>query len=147
MKYNSFKKFVETNIVKFVSNTDKISTIIHSQLNDLLNNPEFELTGWIRDLIGISNHEGLFPTKTFDKYLISVREMLEDAIIRNSHSTYDFALKININPQELNDALSGEIRLTEKNYHIVMYELNLPSLEEKLFNHAFEIYSYWYNLP
>ncbi len=104
----------------------------------MLNDPEIELIGWTRDLIGISNYEGLFPTKSFDKYLIYFTEMLEDAIHHNSRSINDFALKIHMNPQKLSDVLSGEITLSEEDYHIIMYELNLPSLEEKLFNHVFK---------
>lgn len=151
MKYNSFKKFIETNIVKFAPNTDKISTIIHSQLNDLLNNSEFELIGWTRDLIGISNHEGLFPLKAFNNYLMYFTEMLDSAIknkVFNSHITiHDFCSKVNMDYKKLNDVLSGEITLNEKDYRTIMYELNLPSLEEKLFDHVFKSYYMWHNMP
>lgn len=47
-KYNSFKKFVKRNIVRFTNNTDQISANIHSQLNDILHDDSFNLIGWIR---------------------------------------------------------------------------------------------------
>lgn len=48
-KYKVFKKFVETNVVKFVSNVDQIPSFIHGQLNYILSSKEYNLIGWIRD--------------------------------------------------------------------------------------------------
>lgn len=48
-KYESFKKYVKTKVVKFISNTDQISSQIHSQLNDILDDPDYNLIGWIRN--------------------------------------------------------------------------------------------------
>lgn len=47
-KYNDFKTNVKCNIVKFVNNIDQISTQIHSQLNDILNDSDYNLVGWVR---------------------------------------------------------------------------------------------------
>lgn len=47
-KYDSFKKFVGTKVVKFVDNIDQISGKIHAQLNDILNDTEFNLIGWVK---------------------------------------------------------------------------------------------------
>lgn len=47
-KYNNFKDFVKTKVVKFVSNIDQISTNIHSQLSDILDDSEYNLTGWVK---------------------------------------------------------------------------------------------------
>lgn len=47
-KYNDFKTNVKCNIVKFVNNIDQISTQIHLQLNDILNDSDYNLVGWIR---------------------------------------------------------------------------------------------------
>lgn len=47
-KYNNFKKEVESNIVKFAHNIDQIKTNIHSHLNDIANNSEYTLSGWIK---------------------------------------------------------------------------------------------------
>ena len=48
-KYDFFKNFVQTNLVKFVKNIDQIAINIHSQLNDILNDTEYNLIGWIRN--------------------------------------------------------------------------------------------------
>lgn len=47
-KYNDFKEFVQKQIVKFINNIDQIPGNIHSQLNDLLNDTDYNLIGWIR---------------------------------------------------------------------------------------------------
>jgi len=47
-KYDDFKEFVKKQIVHFISNKDQISGKIHSQLNDLLNDTDYSLIGWIR---------------------------------------------------------------------------------------------------
>lgn len=47
-KYDTFRTIVESNIVKFVANIDQISTNIHAQLHDILNDPDYTLIGWIK---------------------------------------------------------------------------------------------------
>lgn len=47
-KYNSFKDKVESNIVKYVSNIDQISSVVHAQLNYIINSNEYNLIGWIK---------------------------------------------------------------------------------------------------
>lgn len=47
-KYNSFKDKVESNIVKYVSNIDQIPSVIHAQLNNIINDPDYNLIGWIK---------------------------------------------------------------------------------------------------
>ncbi len=47
-KYDSFKKFVGTKVVKFVENIDQISGKIHAQLNHILNDSDYTLIGWVR---------------------------------------------------------------------------------------------------
>lgn len=47
-KYEVFKDFVKKQIVHFISNKDQISGKIHSQLNDLLDDADYNLIGWIR---------------------------------------------------------------------------------------------------
>lgn len=47
-KFNSFKDKVESNIVKYVSNIDQIPSVIHAQLNNIINDPDYNLVGWIR---------------------------------------------------------------------------------------------------
>lgn len=48
-KYNIFKEEVKSNVVLFVKNIEEIATKIHSQLNDILNDPDYSLTGWVRN--------------------------------------------------------------------------------------------------
>ncbi len=47
-KYNSFKNKVESNIVKYVSNIDQIPSVIHAQLNNIINDTDYNLVGWIK---------------------------------------------------------------------------------------------------
>lgn len=54
-KYNSFKKFVKTNVVCFANNVDKISSNIHSQLNNILHDKSYNLIGWTRGDSNISD--------------------------------------------------------------------------------------------
>lgn len=49
-KYDAFKEFVKTKIVKFPDNKDQISSNVHSQLNNLINDDENTLTGWTRNI-------------------------------------------------------------------------------------------------
>lgn len=78
-KYKSFKELVKSNIVKFVSNIDQISVAIHAQLNDISNNPNYNLIGWIRADQNIDNEFGeysfeqltrLLDNKTFNSHNI-----------------------------------------------------------------------------
>lgn len=48
-KFNHFKQYVETKVVKYAKNADLISSIIHSHLNNLLNDSDFSLIGWVRN--------------------------------------------------------------------------------------------------
>ncbi len=47
-KYEKFKDYVKSKIVKFVENTDQISSVIHSHLNTIFSDEDYKLTGWIR---------------------------------------------------------------------------------------------------
>lgn len=47
-KYNSFKKYVKTNVVKFVSSIDAISSVVHSHLNDIQIEFKDLLCGWVK---------------------------------------------------------------------------------------------------
>lgn len=49
-KYDAFKEFVKTNVVRFSDNKDQILSNIHSQLNSLINDDEYNLTGWTRNV-------------------------------------------------------------------------------------------------
>lgn len=47
-KYSLFKKYVKTNVVKFVSSIDAISSAIHSHLNDIQVQFKDVLCGWVK---------------------------------------------------------------------------------------------------
>lgn len=57
-KYDNFKNYVKKQVVKFINNIDQISVKIHSQLNDILNETDNNLIGWIRaNQVNNSLHE------------------------------------------------------------------------------------------
>lgn len=62
-KFDEFKKYVESNIVRFANNKDQISSIVHSQLNNILNDPDYNLIGWTKSTQCINN---LAQMETFD---------------------------------------------------------------------------------
>lgn len=47
-KFDDFKLLVKSNIVKFASNIEQINSVVHSHLNELLNDEDYTLIGWIR---------------------------------------------------------------------------------------------------
>lgn len=61
-KYNSFKDTIESNIVKYVSNIDQISSVIHAQLNNIYNDPNYSLAGWIKGDLIIDDSSITLPT-------------------------------------------------------------------------------------
>lgn len=63
-KHTSFNKYVlNQKVVKFVKNIDQIAINIHSQLNDIQNDPDYNLIGWVR-----SNH--IFCNEVIGNYTI-----------------------------------------------------------------------------
>ena len=78
-KYNLYKKYIKTNIVKFVSNIDQLSSQIYSHLNDIQNDSDYNLIGWIRsnymfcnELIGnytIDEYKKIMSSQIFHLYL------------------------------------------------------------------------------
>lgn len=60
-KYNSFKNKVESNIVKYVSNIDQIPSVIHAQLNNIINDPDYHLVGWIKGDCPTDNTTSTLP--------------------------------------------------------------------------------------
>lgn len=61
-KYNEFKKLVKKNIVRFPVNIDQISSIVHSHLNDIINDPDYDLDGWVRlSSISINSSNNVSP--------------------------------------------------------------------------------------
>ena len=77
-KYESFKKYVKTQIVKFVKNMEQISSIIHSQLNDILSDPDYNLVGWIRDNNENYNIQLLKDNHSLNKQIQKLQEQLNE---------------------------------------------------------------------
>lgn len=81
-KYITFKKYVETNIVKFPNNIYQISTIIHSQLDEIIFDPEYKLIGWTKNnnpetlCENNLNYNNMFPLKNAITILDNIRKYL-----------------------------------------------------------------------
>lgn len=130
-KYETFKKYVLTNIVKFVSNIYQIPTIINSHLNEILNNSNYNLIGWIRsDQINNSN-ECSYDDK-FHQYLqelySSLKQLLLDAL------TYR---------DDNNNFKDNWENLAIKYYRLHAFCQVNNILLEKYENEIEKIYSYW----
>ena len=130
-KYKAFKEYVKTKVVKFVSNIYQIPTIINSHLNEILNNSDYNLIGWIRsDQINNSN-ECSYDDK-FHQYLqelySSLKHLLLDALTyRDSNNNF-------IDNWE-------NLAITYYHLHAFCQVNNL--LLEKYKNEIEAIYSYW----
>ncbi len=64
-EYQSFKKNVERNVVKYVNNIGDLSRAISSHLNDLINESDNSLEGWIRN-----NKKTFINSEAMDNYII-----------------------------------------------------------------------------
>lgn len=49
-KYHSFRNIVESNAVKYVGSIEQISSVIHTQLNNISNDPDYNLIGWSKNM-------------------------------------------------------------------------------------------------
>lgn len=84
-KYKAFKKFVETKIIFFVNNIDQISSHIKSQLNDIINDHEYNLIGWTKNMSSNflyslnTNHD-----QNFSKMITNAKKVIITA--RNFHN-------------------------------------------------------------
>lgn len=47
-RYNDFNEYIGNNIVKYAENKDQISTLIHSNLNEIFYDEKYDLIGWVR---------------------------------------------------------------------------------------------------
>lgn len=127
-KYNSFKKFVETNIVKFAPNADKISTIIHSQLNDLLNNSEFELIGWTR----ANNINDITKTELIGKYnFLTLCNILKKKKFEISSASYMLSFFKSNNALKIFKAYYNDFCIGIEN-PLPNYDINFPLLMSQI---------------
>lgn len=89
-KFNSFKKYVNTNIIKFISNVDQILSIVHAQLNYYTNDSEYNLIGWTRC---VTNENNLNDMSEFNDILKSIFHALYELIHMNEKD--EFRIKFN----------------------------------------------------
>ena len=126
-KYNSFKEYVKSKVVKFVENKDQISTELHSQLNDLINDDEYNLNGWIRNtpnnsLYSLSTHS----SRTFDKIVVGAKKItIIGKTMANLYNAYQTDLEKSVK--------SG------CEYYILAYDYNEES--RKIINYSSHSYS------
>lgn len=79
-KFDEFKKYVESNIVRFANNKDQISSIVHSQLNNILNDSDYNLRGWVKSTQCINN---LAQMESFD-LCKNLSNTLKELVFRNT---------------------------------------------------------------
>lgn len=72
-KYDTFKKFLKNQIVRFVSNIDQIASVVHSHLNDIINDEDFNLIGWIHPSKNTNYEKLLSENKSLKKQLQDLR--------------------------------------------------------------------------
>lgn len=141
-KYESFKKFVKTNIVKFISNTDQLFSSIHSHLNEIINDPDYNLVGWIR-----ADNSNNIIFSAIDNSLFSPNnnsnELSEDEynklviLLKNQTYTYTtFFSLITHTVNALNYFISKYDRLCER---IDRYNLSNIDLKILLFLSTYDI--------
>ena len=93
-KYKLFKKYVETNIVKFAKNLDNITSIIHSQLNTMFNDDDYILIGWTRNITNNDFITLLNENNLLKKHIQELQSEIEE--VKSSSSKffpYDFVIK------------------------------------------------------
>lgn len=87
-KLNLFKQFIKKNIVKFANNIDQISTIVHSQLNHIINDDEYNLIGWIRgDSINVIKNSKINHNSNTEKLYIHKHDETRNTLGENREKT------------------------------------------------------------
>ncbi len=83
-KYKAFKKFVEKKIIFSVNNIDQISSHIKSQLYDIINDPEYNLIGWTKNISDIFLYSlNTNPDLNFARMITDAKKVIITA--RNMH--------------------------------------------------------------
>lgn len=82
-KYHIFKKKVESNIVKYAKNNEHIQSIIHSQINAMIHDPDYKdkLVGWRRANQLPETFHGI-TTDTLHNY---IKAMVSELFYRNTN--------------------------------------------------------------
>ena len=93
-KYEIFKKCLKSSIIQPVQNIDQIVSVVHAQLNDILNDADYNLAGWVKS----------------NTILNDYTNMNEDILYKNSNNIIETILKqkypLNTNDNICNFALT-----------------------------------------
>ena len=114
-KYKKFKANVEQNLVRYANNIDQISSIIHTQLNEIYNDNENNLQGWIK-----------CETNTLLEALLNCT--INHDIINNCNGLFDILTR------KLNKLLSFESVINQSRRFISIYFLDNNSIEVTISN-------------
>ncbi len=131
-KYETFKKFVQTNIVKFAKNIDNISFIISTQLNHILDDPEYDLIGWIRDANEKRNSSVSLSTTKIGDYTY---EQI-DRLLTSRNFTFKKICLINLGQSDLGRSDLGQFVLGQSDLRQsdLGYSVNAKIIFIKYFN-------------
>lgn len=106
-KYELFKQYVETNIVKFVQNTEQIPTVVHSHLSAIINDSDYNLIGWVRA-------NDLYPATQFGNFTFTQIDKLLRSKQFDFTSYYDYC---NVSKQD--DIICDARTFFINNYNIL----------------------------
>lgn len=100
-KYDTFKEYVKDNIVKFIENIDQIPSVIHAHLNNILNDTDYNLVGWIKptqQLEDLSQLELPYLNKNFSNILkeIAFRNTTKDMSIFTNTISFEIIKALDI---------------------------------------------------
>lgn len=129
-KYETFKKYVKTNVVKFASNIYQISAIIHSHLNEILNDTNYNLVGWVRS--NKINNYVESPYNKFYQYLKEAHSALEGFLL----NIYTYRERNNYFENDWN-----KLAISFYKFH-AFCQINHPLLDRYV-NDIESIKSYW----
>lgn len=122
-KYKTFYEYVKTKVVKFVANIDQISSNIHSHLNNIIDDPEYNLIGWVRS----SNNSSDSDENTTYRQLIENNKSLvkENKVLVKRNNSLDNEIRNLLNELPNKSAFLDGYSCRElidlfKNIHVIL---------------------------
>ncbi len=147
-KYDTFKKFVETKVVKYTKNIDQISSVIHSHLTDVFNDSDYNITGWIRNTTE-NNIEKLLKENFALKQELDILKTKIASTNPENFGNYSFAELIDLFKKRIFTIEAKKLlRIKEGNtinaldLFILYYDYFVTGVPNSLFSSE---YSYLYN--
>lgn len=100
-KYNEFKTYVKNKVVHFPKNLDQISTIIHSNLNEISNDTDYNLVGWTRQYTNEEAAKIINENNLLKKQIQKLQDELNNIRIsrqtqNNKIKTGDFSIDLSL---------------------------------------------------